>query len=65
MDEKIWSVKEVAQKLGVSTVTIRKWIKEGKIRAKRIGRPWHIPDSAVRAALETGVEKNEESERPE
>jgi putative resolvase len=48
----MWTVGEVAKRLKVSEVTIRKWIRSGKIRAKRIGRPWHIPDSAVREALE-------------
>jgi excisionase family DNA binding protein len=63
MDEQMWTVKEVAERLKVSTVTIRTWIRDGKLRAKRIGRPWHVPDSAVREALESGLKKEDSPER--
>jgi excisionase family DNA binding protein len=35
---KLYSVKELAKYAGVSELSIRNYIKEGKIKAKRIGR---------------------------
>ncbi|PVX47220.1 excisionase family DNA binding protein [Flavobacterium sp. 103] len=37
-ETKLNSVKELSVYAGVSELTIRNWIKEGKIEAKRIGR---------------------------
>jgi excisionase family DNA binding protein len=37
-DPKLYSVKELSVYAGVSELTIRNWIIEGKIEAKRIGR---------------------------
>lgn len=36
--EPFFSVKEVAQELGVSERTVRRWICEGQLRAHRFGR---------------------------
>lgn len=37
-ENKLFSVKELAEYAGVSELSIRNWITEGKIVAKRIGR---------------------------
>jgi excisionase family DNA binding protein len=37
-EPKLYSVAELAQYAGVSELSIRNWITEGKIQAKRIGR---------------------------
>lgn len=39
MEDKEWlRPKEVAKNLGFSVITIYKWIKEGKIKAKKINK---------------------------
>jgi excisionase family DNA binding protein len=38
-----YRVDQVARLLGVTEQTIRNWIREGKIRAERFGRPHLIP----------------------
>ncbi len=43
---------EVAKRLGVSTMTIRRWIKAGKIKAYQIGKEFRIPESEVLRLLE-------------
>ncbi len=51
--------KEVCRLLGVSYVTLRRWIKEGKIRAAQtLGGKYRIPESEVRRLL-SGVETRE------
>ena len=36
--ERLYKVSEVAKMLNVSTVAVRKWIKSGKLGARRIGK---------------------------
>jgi len=51
--------KEVCRLLGVSYVTLRRWIKEGKIRAvQTLGGKYRIPESEVKRLL-SGVEVKE------
>lgn len=49
--EKLYRVSEVAKMLNVSNVAIRKWIKSGKLRAKRVGKLWMIPESELKVFL--------------
>lgn len=44
-------VDEVASLLGVTEQTVRNWIKDGKIKAQRFGRPHLIPISEVARLL--------------
>lgn len=50
--EKIHSVKSLALLSGVSELTVRNWITEGKIQAKRIGRRVFIEQSQFEKGLE-------------
>jgi len=36
--ERVYKVSEVARMLNVSTVAVRKWIRAGKLGAKRVGK---------------------------
>ncbi len=49
--EKLYRVSEVAKMLNVSNVAIRKWIKSGKLRAKKVGKLWMIPESELKLFL--------------
>jgi excisionase family DNA binding protein len=42
VDDRLYSVSEVAQHLGMSKDTIMTWIKAGRLKACRIGRFWRI-----------------------
>ena len=44
-------VDDVAQLIGVTEQTIRNWIREGKIKAQRFGRPHLIPIGEVARLL--------------
>lgn len=50
---------EVAQRLRVTRKTVAVWIREGRLRAVRAGRPWLIPASAVDELLAKGGYKTE------
>ena len=49
---KVYSVKELSQLSGASELTIRNWIKEGKIKANRIGRKLFIEHSQFENGLQ-------------
>ncbi|RLG80548.1 MAG: IS607 family transposase [Thermoprotei archaeon] len=59
MSERLLRPKEVCRLLGVSYVTLRRWIKEGKVGAVRtLGGKYRIPESEVKKLL-SGVETKE------
>ncbi len=49
--ERLYRVSEVARMLNVSTMAVRKWIKSGKLRARRVGKLWMIPESELKRFL--------------
>ena len=42
MKDIFYSVEEIAHMLGLHPKTVRRFIREGKIRAKKIGRAWKV-----------------------
>ena len=58
MGERLYRTKEVAELLNISVSGVKKWIKEGKIRAIRVGRFWMIPESEIRRIL-SGIKPSE------
>ncbi|HEU4322936.1 MAG TPA: helix-turn-helix domain-containing protein [Roseiflexaceae bacterium] len=50
-------VDEFAKMLGVTDQTVRKWLRDGTIEGKQIGRRRFIPIETVAVTLGTTVEK--------
>ena len=49
MDE-LLSTEQVADLLGFQPETVREWLREGRfVGARRVGRRWRVPRSAVEA----------------
>jgi excisionase family DNA binding protein len=49
---KFYTIPETAEALQVTPQTIRAWIKQGRMKAQRIGRPILITDKNLREFLE-------------
>lgn len=47
MDEKYYTVKEVADRFRVSRQAVYDWIQDGKLSAIRVGERVRIPESAL------------------
>lgn len=45
MEDKFYSIEQVAEILDVHHKTVRKFIKEGKLRANKLGKQWRISKS--------------------
>lgn len=46
-----YTVREAALDLNVSQQTIRAWLRMGRLRGQRIGRPVYIREESIRAFL--------------
>ena len=49
---KFYTIPEVAQALRVTPQTVRAWIKQGKLKAQRIGRPILITENNLKEFLQ-------------
>lgn len=49
---KFYRIPEVADALKVTPTTIRNWIKQGKLKGQRIGRPILITENNIKEFLE-------------
>ncbi len=61
--ERWLSLEEIAQHLGMSKVTIYKWIEAGKIPGHKVGRNWKFKVSEVDAWVVRG--DGQQNERPD
>ena len=50
---KFYTIPETAQALRVTPQTIRAWIKQGKLKGQRIGRPILITENNLKEFLKT------------
>jgi excisionase family DNA binding protein len=53
---KFYRIPEVAEALKVTPQTIRAWIKQGRIKAQRIGRPILITENNIKEFLKESLE---------
>ena len=52
--ERLYSVREVAQRMGCARITVWRAIRAGRIPAVRIGHDWRIPASALEPTIQSG-----------
>ena len=45
--ETLLTVEETADTFKVRVETVRRWLREGTLRGRKIGRIWRIPESEV------------------
>ncbi|MBX4204990.1 MAG: helix-turn-helix domain-containing protein [Candidatus Doudnabacteria bacterium] len=63
-DDKILNVEELAKFFGVSTQTIWRWCKTGKIPAFKIGSQWKIRQSDLNKIINQKVSKQGKPANP-
>ena len=47
----VYSPDEFAEVLGVPPTTVRRWLREGRIRGRKIGRRWFVPHSELEITI--------------
>lgn len=56
MDElRVYTIEQVAEKLSVTRRTVYSYVKEGKLKAVKIGKYWRVTEDNLKAFLETGT----------
>jgi putative resolvase len=48
----LFSLAEVAEKLGVTTWTLRRWIRRGELVAHKVGKHWRVKREDLEQLLE-------------
>lgn len=64
MEKRFLSKKELATLVGVTIVTISRWMKDGKISYLKIGRRVLFQEQKVLAQLNQYEQKNESNQQP-
>ncbi len=60
----LYSVDDLHRKLGLSKMTIRTYLREGKIRARKLGVKWYVTEEALRDYFnEPSVSTGNDSQR--
>jgi putative molybdopterin biosynthesis protein len=58
--EEVYTLEEVAERLKVSLSTVRRLVRENKIRTSRVGRQLRVTESALTEFLNTEQEGHDE-----
>lgn len=56
-----YTVDEVAKELNITPLTVRTYIRQNKIKAQRIGRPYLISEGSLREFLTKETKPTEET----
>lgn len=54
----LFSVDDLHEQLGLSKMTIRAYLREGKIRARKLGVQWYVTEEALREYFDEPVKNN-------
>ena len=55
---KIYTLKEVEKLLGVTQRTLYNYIKQGQLKAVKIGKYWRVPHKVLEDFINTGTDSN-------
>ena len=45
---KLYSLQELSEKLGVTKVTLRTYLKNGKMKGQKMGTTWYVSEESLR-----------------
>lgn len=51
-DITLYTVKELAKTLDITDITIRRYIRDGKLKATKLGGKYHISEEAVKQLID-------------
>lgn len=61
----LYSVDDLHQMLGISKMTLRAYLREGRIRGRKLGVQWYVTEDAIRDYFESEEVRPESSQRKE
>lgn len=60
----LYSVDDLHELLGMSKMTIRAYLREGRLRGKKLGVQWYVTEEAIRDYFEEPAEEQKQKKRP-
>ena len=55
----LYSIDDLHEKLGVSKMTLRTYLREGRIKGRKLGVSWYVSEEALREYFEGSSQKKE------
>lgn len=59
----LYSVDDLHEQLGLSKMTIRAYLREGKIRARKLGVKWYVTEEALREYFNEPTEQDTDTRK--
>lgn len=53
----LYSIDDLHEKLGISKMTLRAYLREGRIRGRKLGVQWYVTEDAIREYFEEPAEQ--------
>jgi excisionase family DNA binding protein len=61
----LYSVDDLHELLGISKMTLRAYLREGRLKGRKLGVQWFVTEEAIRDYFDKGDEKGERNKRTE
>ncbi|HMB40325.1 MAG TPA: helix-turn-helix domain-containing protein [Balneolaceae bacterium] len=61
----LYSVDDLHDLLGISKMTLRAYLREGRLKGRKLGVQWFVTEEAIRDYFDQGDEKAEQQKRKE
>lgn len=52
---KYFDVTDISESMKVTAYSVRRWIREGRLRARKVGRKYYVSGEALRQYIESGA----------
>ncbi len=62
-DLKLFEVEDLAETLGLHDRTIRKLLREGRLRGRKLGKRWYVTEESLKAYFRDTEAQYKEAER--
>ena len=49
--ERLLTPEEVAERLRLSVITVKKWLRQGKLQGVKVGKLWRVPEEEVKKVM--------------
>lgn len=59
---RLFTLEELSEKLGLTTVTLRTYIKEGRLKGRKAGVRWYVTEEALREFFASGSPADDHDE---
>ena len=59
----LYDLKELSEQLDLTLVTLRRYLREGRIRGQKLGQTWYVSDTALEAYFNGPTSGNTENRK--